>query len=218
MPPLATKGKGKGRDRRSRSRNTTPNSVISSSVPSIPVPTAYLNIDTSSLLIPPSPQYAEMFEKLDLKQGMPDPLQLESLLDQLSQLSKQAESRSQTCHRAMTALSEKLKEIAEMERERERERQDREAEARRARMRKEAKEAKEAREAEASDDELASKKNGKRSKRKDRPNARDERPMAHGAHHIARQDRMDIKSDSKFHRHPKVQASIATICCWENGL
>lgn len=188
MPPLATKGKGKGRDaRRSRSRNTTPNSAISASaVPSAPISSPYLGIDTARLLVPSAPQYADMMEKLELKQGVPEPKYLDSLVEQLRQLSDAAEARSQACHLAMTALSEKRKEIAEQERERER--QERDAETRRARMRKELVEA---------DEDTGGRKAGKLKKRKDRPSIREERPLAHGAHEVARQDGVAVKEEGQ---------------------
>lgn len=188
MPALATKGKGKGRDaRRSRSRNTTPNSVISTSaLPSAPALTAYLGIDTARLLVPSGPQYAEIVEKLELKQGMPEPKHLDMLVEQLRQLSDAAEARSQACHLAMTALSDKRKEIAEQERERER--QEREAEARRARIRKEAEEA---------DEDAVIRKAGKMKKRKDRPSVREERPVVHGAHELAQQDGVVVKQEGQ---------------------
>ncbi len=190
MPPLASKGKGKGREgRRSRSRNTTPNSVISTSTsaaPSAPTRTAYLAIETARLLVPLSPQYADMVEKLELRQGMPEPKHLDSLLEQLRQLSEAAEARSQACYLAMTALSDKRKEIAEQERERERLEQ--EAESRRVRMRKEAEEAGE---------EAMVRKAGKVKKRKDRPSMREERPRVHGAHEVARQDGVDVKQEGQ---------------------
>jgi transcriptional adapter 3 len=199
MPPLATKGKGKGREaRRSRSRNTTPNSVISTSTsvfPSAPARTAYLGIDTARLLVPSSPQYADMMEKLELKQGMPEPKHLDSLVEQLRHLSDAAEARSQACYLAMTALSDKRKEIAEQERERERLEQ--EAESRRARMRKEAEEAAAAVAAAAAED-MVVRKAGKVKKRKDRPSMREERPMAHGAHEVTRQDGIDVKQEGQF--------------------
>ena len=188
MPPLATKGKGKARDaRRSRSRNTTPNSAVSSSaVPSAPTLTAYLGIDTACLLVPSSPQYAEIIEKLELKQGMPEPKHLDMLVEQLRQLSDAAEARSQACYLAMTALSDKRKEIAEQERERER--QEREAESRRARIRKEAEDA---------DEDAVIRKAGKVKKRKERPSSREERPLLQGAHELAPQDGVLVKQEGQ---------------------
>jgi transcriptional adapter 3 len=204
MPPLAAKGKGKGRDaRRSRSRNTTPSSVISTSaMPTAPTLTAYLGIDTARLLVPSSPQYADMIEKLELKHGMPEPKHLDSLVEQLRQLSDAAEARSQACYLAMTALSDKRKEIAEQERERER--REREAESRRARMRKEAEEA---------DDDAVVRKAGKVKKRKDRPSIREERPMAHGAHEVARQDGLEIKQEGQSIHLPSRQMSMVNDLC-----
>ena len=185
MPPVATKGKSKGRD--ARSRNTTPNSVVSNSaMPATVALTAYLGIDTARLMVSSSPQYAEMMERFEVKPGMAEPKHLDNLIEQLHQLSTAAKDRSQACYLAMTALSNKRKEIAEQERERER--QEREAESRRARMRKEAEEA---------DDDAVIRKAGKIKKRKDRPTMRDERPMALGAHGVARQDGMDVKQEGQ---------------------
>jgi transcriptional adapter 3 len=206
MPPLATKGKGKGRDaRRSRSRNTTPNSSISNAPPTTPALTSYLGIDTSRLLVPSNPQYADMIERLELKQGMPEPKHLDSLVEQLRQLSEAAEARSQACYLAITALSDKRKEIAEQERERER--QEREAESRRARIRKEAEEA---------DDDSVARKGGKLKKRKDRPSTREERPMSHGAHEVARQDGLDVKQEGQHICLPELSlpsTHLRLACC-----
>jgi transcriptional adapter 3 len=208
MPPLATKGKGKGRDaRRSRSRNTTPNSAISSSAaPSAPTLTAYLRIDTARLLVASSPQYAEIIEKLELKQGMPEPKHLDALVEQLRQLSDAAEARSQACYLAMTALSDKRKEIAEQERERER--QEREAESRRARIRKEAEDA---------DEDAVIRKAGKVKKRKERPSIREEKPLLQGVHELVPQDGVLVKQEGQsafcFLLPPSQYTHIPCVVC-----
>lgn len=182
MPPVASKGKSKGREaQRSRSRNTTPNSVISNSaMPATLALTAYLGMETARLMVSSGPQYTEMMEKFEVKPGMAEPKHLDVLIEQLHQLSTAAKARSQTCYLAMTALSDKRKEIAEQEREKER--LEREAESRRARMREQ-----------AEDD----RKVGKIKKRKDRPSAREERPMALGAHGVTRQDGMNVKQEGQ---------------------
>lgn len=189
--PLVNKGKTKARNgRRSRSRNSTPLSSTSTTTgiglaASIPPPalTAYLGIETARLLTPSAPQYAEMMEKLELKQGMPEPKHLDSLVEQLNQLSEAAKTRSQTCYSAITALSEKRKEIAEQERARER--QERETESRRARLSKDTDE---------SEVHRAISKSTKLKKRK----SRDERPPARGAHGVARQDGVEVKQEGIF--------------------
>lgn len=120
--PLANKGKGKGRDgRRSRSRNTTPSSVISAGTgPVIPSVTPYLEVDTSKLHVPSHPQYGDILDRLDTKPGIPEPKHLETLVEQLRQLSEAAEARAQVCDAAMRELADKRKAIADEERERER--------------------------------------------------------------------------------------------------
>lgn len=120
--PLANKGKGKGRDgRRSRSRNTTPSSVISAGTgPVIPSVTPYLEVDTSKLHVPSHPQYGDILDRLDTKSGVPEPKHLETLVEQLRQLSEAAEARAQVCDAAMRELADKRKAIADEERERER--------------------------------------------------------------------------------------------------
>src|SRR5271163_1941965 len=120
--PLANKGKGKGRDgRRSRSRNTTPSSVISAGTgPVIPSVTPYLEVDTSKLHVPSHPQYGDILDRLDTKPGIPEPKHLETLVEQLRQLSEAAEARAQVCDAAMRELADKRKAIGDEERERER--------------------------------------------------------------------------------------------------
>jgi transcriptional adapter 3 len=189
MPPLAAKGKGKGRDaRHSRSRNTTPNSVLSTNaIPSSPSLSPYLGINATSLLVSSAPQYTDVMEKLEVKPGVPEPKHLDSLVEQLRQLSDAAEARSQACYLAMNALSDKCKDIVDQERERER--KEREAETRRARIRKEAEEAGE---------DTGIRKAGKMRKRKDKPTAKEERPLAQGAHEVVRQDGLAVKQEGRF--------------------
>lgn len=192
MPPLANKGKTKGRSdaRRSRSRNTTPSSVLSAgTAPLAPIATAYLEIDTAKLLVPQSPTYSDVLDKLGSGANVLDPKQFDSLLESLKTLSSLAEARSQACDAAMRELVNKRKEVAEEQRENER--MEREAEQRRARAKKDV---------EDEDHDDRGRKSAKVKKRKERSRGREEaeeRPLAHGAHGVAKQDGSDIKAEGK---------------------
>ena len=169
MPPPATKGKGKGRDaRRSRSRNTTPSSVISASTaPLVQTSTPYLEVDSSKLSVPPHPEYADVLKGLDTKSAVPEPKHLETLVEQLRQLSEAAEARAQVCDAAMRELADRRKAIADEEREQER--IDRELELRRAKAK---------RDTEERSDGAGSKRGPKPKKRKERSEALEEK-LAH---------------------------------------
>jgi transcriptional adapter 3 len=167
--PLANKGKGKGRDgRRSRSRNTTPSSVISAGTgPVIPSVTPYLEVDISKLHVPSHPQYGDILDRLDTKPGIPEPKHLETLVEQLRQLSEAAEARAQVCDAAMRELADKRKAIADEERERER--IDHELELRKAKAK---------RDTEERSDGAGGKRAPKTKKRKERGEALEEK-LAH---------------------------------------
>lgn len=184
----ASKGKGKGREggRRSRSRNTTPSSVLSGSTAITgPSYTAYLETDTSKLLVSTSSQSAEIIERLGSTTGVLDPAKLESLLSHVKELSQSAEDRSSACDQAMRNLRPKIKDT---EQEEEQERLERESEQRKAKMKRESHE---------DDDDTRGRKAGKVKKGKDRSSVREERPLTHGAHGVARQDGLDVKPEGK---------------------
>jgi transcriptional adapter 3 len=178
MPPVATKGKAKGRDaRRSRSRNTTPSSVISAgTAPLVQSLTPYLNIDTSKLHAPSHPQYGDILDRLDTKSGVPEPKHLETLVEQLRQLSEAAEARAQVCDAAMRQLADKRKAIADEEREQER--IDRELELRKAKAK---------RDTEERSDGAGSRRGAKHKKRKERS----EEKLAHVS------DGVEVKVEGK---------------------
>ena len=192
MPGPATKGKTKGRSdpRRSRSRNTTPSSVLSSgTAPLAPAATAYLEVDTAKLLVPHSPSYNDVLDKLGGGANSLEPKQFDLLLESLKNLSSLAEARSLACDAAMRELVNKRKEVAEEQREVER--MEREADQRRARAKKGIDE---------DEDHERGRKAGKVKKRKERSAVREEaedRPLAHGAHGLAKQDGSDIKAEGK---------------------
>nr|UZT55601.1 acetyltransferases subunit 3 [Monascus ruber] len=175
MPP-AHKGKGKGRDaRQPRSRDTTPNSefgttpAVSLSVPS----PRYLENDVSKLLLPSTIQYSEILDRTGGLGPIPDSKSLASLMEQLKTLSQLAEERGDACNAGIRELSQRRKEVAEDHDSGERMRLKREAE----------------------DDEETSRvhKGGKWKKRRERGSLKEERPLSHGSHELARQDGAETK-------------------------
>lgn len=170
--PSAYKGKGKGRDvRQSRSRNTTPSNQGSVPMVAPPLP-GYLENDVSKLIDLANDQYTEL---LDLVAGpnIPDSKTLEKLVEHLKSLSDMADARGETYNAGMREMSQKRKEVAD-DPELTREVGDR---------------AKLKRETEETEDMPKS----KTKKRKERASAKEERPLNHGAHEIARQDGAETK-------------------------
>lgn len=170
--PSAYKSKGKGRDaRQSRSRNTTPSNA--GSVPTVvpPLP-GYLENDVSKLIDLANGQYTDL---LDLVAGpnIPDSKTLETLVDHLKSLSDMADARGEACNAGMREMSQKRKDVledTELSRE----------VGERAKLKRETEE----------DDEIPK---GKTKKRKERASAKEERPLNHGAHDVARQDGAETK-------------------------
>lgn len=187
MPPLGNKGKSKGgRDARSsRSRNTTPSSVVSAPLSSTTQTTAYLDIPVSSLSIPTSITYDDILERHGGSGGIPDPKHLEALANDLKKLSQMAETRGQACDGGMRELASRRKERVEEEREREQAKQ-------------EAEEKENLKRAAEEDEESRSRKAVKPKKRKERSSIREERPLVHGAHGVARQDGIDVNMKGTF--------------------
>ncbi|MCJ1300735.1 Transcriptional regulator [Hypocenomyce scalaris] len=174
MPPLGGKGKSKGREaRQSRSRNTTPSSVVSAAVSVGPSNTAYLDIPIGNLVIPTNISYDDILERHGGGGGIPDPKHLESLANDLKILSQLAETRSQASDGGMRELSKRRKEAIDDEREREQASRDAEEKENMKRA--------------AEDEDDGRERKGAKAKRK-RESGRDERPLTHGAHGVARQD------------------------------
>lgn len=184
MPPLVGKSKPKGREgRQSRSRNSTPSSSVSGTT--VPSHTAFLDILIGSLMVPTNITYDDILERHGGAGGIPDPSHLTIMAKDLKQLSELASARSETCNAGMRALSEKRKEALDEERQREQDARAREAEERETlkTLKKEA---------EDEDEEIRGRKGGKLKKKKERSSVREERPLAHGAHGLARQDGLDL--------------------------
>jgi transcriptional adapter 3 len=179
--PSAYKGKGKGRDaRRSRSRNTTPSSASAPAIPSLPVQ-SYLENDVTKHIDQASLQYSEVLELVSA-QNIPDSKTLETLVEHLKSLSDMADTRGEICNAGMREMSHKRKEVEDQELERE--------VLNRSRLKRETEE----------DDDIH--KGGKPKKRKDRASAKEERPLNHGAHELARQDGAETKVEGGMRPNP----------------
>ena len=188
MPPQIAK-KPKGREgRQSRSRNTTPSSAAELSTTSIiPSNTAYTDIPIGSLQVPSNITYDDILERHGGAGGIPDPSHLTTLSKDLKHLGDLATARGDACNQGMRVLAEKRKGlIMAEEREKELERE----QALRARESEERKNLKR----EAEDDEESKERKGAKLKkqRKERSTAREQRPLNHGAHGLARQDGLDL--------------------------
>lgn len=170
--PSAYKSKGKGRDaRQSRSRNTTPSNAASASIVVPPLP-GYLENDVSKLIDLANGQYTDLLD-LVAGQNIPDSKTLETLVEHLKSLSDMADARGETCNAGMREMSQKRKDVMD-DTELSREVGDR------AKLKRETEE----------DDEMVK---GKTKKRKERATAKEERPLNHGAHDVARQDGAETK-------------------------
>ena len=176
MPPVGNKGKSKAKEgRQSRSRNTTPGSVVSAPASTMAAYTMYLDIDIGKLMIPSNILYDDILERHGGSGGIPDLKHLEALAGDLNTLSQLADSRGNACDGGMRKLSDRRKEKIEEERELEQATREAEEKATLKRV--------------AEDEELErGRKSSKMKKRKDRSSIREERPLTHGAHGVARQD------------------------------
>ena len=179
MPAIGNKGKSKPKDnRQSRSRNTTPSSVVSAPTSAVAGSTAYLEIPIGSLAVPTNILYDDILERHGGNGGIPDPRNLESLANDLRTLSQLAAERERVCDGGMRELSGRRK--LRIEEERVLEQANREAEEKASLKRA------------AEDDELErSSKLAKMKRKKDQGKPKEERPLTHGAHGLARQDGLE---------------------------
>ncbi|CAG8939778.1 unnamed protein product [Penicillium salamii] len=171
--PSAYKSKGKGRDaRQSRSRNTTPSGASAPTIPTLPIQ-SYMENDVTKLIEIASGQYSDVLD-LVAAQNIPDSKTLETLVEHLKSLSDMADARGEVCNAGMREMSQKRKDVMDdpdLDREvRERSKLKRETEE---------------------DDDIH--KGGKLKKRKERASTKEERPLNHGAHEVARQDGAETK-------------------------
>lgn len=180
MPPLGGKSKSKGREsRQSPSRNTTPSSTVSVPVSVVASTNATFLDMPLATLVATEINYDDILERHGGGGGTPDPKHLETMTNDLDLLMEIAESRSMTCDNATRESLRKRKD--EVEKERERQQASREAEEKENLKR-----------AAEDEDDVRGRKGAKLKKRKERSNVREERPLTHGAHGLARQDGLDL--------------------------
>jgi len=189
MPPAIKDKKSKGREgRRSRSRNTTPSSIASAPLAStIPSHTSYLDIPIDNLMVPTNISYDDILERHGGSGGIPDPSHLTTMVKDLKQLCELASARNDTCNLGMRALAERRKQALDDERDREREQAARAREAEDIENLK-----KEAEEEEEEEDIRGCKASIPKKQTKEPSSVRKERPLAHGARGLARQDGLDL--------------------------
>ncbi|KAI9839370.1 MAG: Transcriptional regulator [Thelocarpon superellum] len=185
MPIVGGKGKSKARDsRRSRSRNTTPSSVGASTSTVSASHTAYLEMPLSQLMVPTNLTYDDLLDRHGSTTGIPESKHLDALAADLRTLAQLADIRSDVCNKGMRQLS--LRRKNRLEDEREKERESRDQEERKEKLKRDAA-------ARNEEEERRGSKASKIKKRKDRSKVRDERPLVHGAHGLARQDGGDVE-------------------------
>ncbi|KAL9032905.1 MAG: hypothetical protein Q9180_006235, partial [Flavoplaca navasiana] len=187
MPQLSGTGKAKSRDgRQSRSRNTTPSSNIS-----IPISTntssqtTYLEIDLGKIMVPTNVTYEHLLSQYGGGQGIPDPSSLNQMVDNLKMLGQLATERAAACDGGMRELVNRRKQRVEEEQQLEQENRNREEKASLKRA--------------AEEEEARGRKTLKLKKvKKERSSVREERPLAVGAHGLARQDGLDFPQEEQF--------------------
>jgi len=147
-------------------------------------------------MVPTNISYDDILERHGGSGGIPDPSHLTTMVTDLKQLCDLAATRNETCNAGLRALAGRRKDVLEEERERERE-QEQAARAHEADEKESLK--KEAEEQDQEEDQRGEEKDdvrgqkGSKGKRKKEPSrVREERPMNHGAHGLARQDGLDL--------------------------
>ena len=162
---------------------------------STPSHTSYLEIPIGNLMVPTNISYDDILERHGGSGGIPDPSHLTTMVKDLKQLCDLAAARNETCNAGMRALAEKRKDVLEEEREREREQASR---AREAEERESSKREAQDEDGEEEEENLRGRKGGKIKKKKETISAKEDRPLNHGAHGLARQDGLDLPLKGMF--------------------
>lgn len=140
-------------------------------------------------MVPVNVTYEHLLNQHGGGQGIPDPASLNSMVDNLKMLGQLAEERGTTCDGGMRELSKRRKERVEDDHRLERENRDREEKEREKEKEKEKASLKRV----AEDEEVRGRKSLKTKKvKKERSSVREERPLAVGAHGVARQDGLGL--------------------------
>ncbi len=146
---------------------------------------ALSDIPLSQLLLPTPNAYDEILDRVAANPGIPDAKYLDALANELGNLAQMTLSRVQTYDKGIRELARKRKEQID----REREWQDREVEERHEKTRRDAA-------IKANDVPVRERKLAKVKRAKEVAVPREERPLTHGAHALARQDGLPSKKDA----------------------
>lgn len=189
MPPIGGKTKPKVRDgRQSQSRNTTPGSIVSVPINANPPTAIHSDTPMTGLTEPVSINYEDILGRHS-GGGIPDPRHLEHMARDLTNIDHQADLKGELFDTTLREIVRLQKDRIDEERERER-------------MRRDAEEKDNLKRVVEDEDEARVKRVAKPKKlKKERSDLKEERPLTHGAHSLARQDGLDIpaKGRSKVH-------------------
>lgn len=181
MPPIGGKTKPKVRDgRQSQSRNTTPGSIVSVPISVVGPPNA-IHSDTpmGGIMEPSSINYEDILGRHS-GGGIPDPRHLDHMARDLTNIDHQADAKGEMFDTAMREVAKLQKDRIDEERERER-------------MKRDAEEKENLKRAAEEEDDARVRRTTKPKKlKKERSDLKEERPLAHGAHHLAKQDGSDL--------------------------
>lgn len=159
--------------------------------------TTYLEYPLAKLMVPSTVNYDKILDRHGGGGGIPDPLHLQTMTEDLKTLAQLAEARSQVLDDGMREMAKRKKDFEREEKERlEKEQALRELTAKaeeQARLKKE-----------AEDEENVRARAGAQLKKKnERNNVQEERPLTHGAHGLARQDgQVDMPPKGKHEGSP----------------
>lgn len=178
---MGAKTKPKVRDgRQSQSRNTTPGSIVSVPI-NVAGPSNSIHSDTSmsGLMEPSSISYEDILGRHS-GGGIPDLRHLEQMARDLASIDLQGVTKGEIFDTAMREGARLRKERFDEEQEKER-------------MRREAEEREILKRAAEDEDDAKGRRTTKPKKlKKERSDMKEERPLTHGAHGLARQDGLEV--------------------------
>lgn len=180
MPPIGAKTKPKVRDgRQSQSRNTTPGSIVSVPISVGPSTAIHSDAPMAGLAETVLINYEDILGRHSGGE-IPNPKHLEHMARDLTNIDHQADLKGDLFDTTMREIVRLQKDRIDEERERER-------------MRRDAEEKDALKRVVEDEDEARIKKMVKPKKlKKERSDVKEERPLTHGAHSLARQDGLDI--------------------------
>ena len=182
MPPIGGKTKPKVRDgRQSQSRNTTPGSIVGVPISVGPPNAMHSDTPMAGIMEPVSINYEDILGRHS-GAGIPDPRHLEHMAKDLTNIDHQADLKGEIFDTTLREISRLQRDRMDEERERERMKRDAEEKDNLKRV--------------VEDEEDARVKKAAKPKKlkKERSDLKEERPLTHGAHGLARQDGLDMSA------------------------